>query len=1221
MKNFQCYLLFLILFTNIYCFAQSDPNNDPNWSWLSEPAWKLYPATLPVGSYIQPNNPFYQSGIGAAVYDNLPEDGWILIQRDFGTTTRQVSPTPYLILYNKYQGLLRIFVYLMLEEGYNHGSIKVYADNSGSSTVSLNFMENIFWGRNDINKVKDRNGAATAPVVNNSWTFADYPIAYDPSVTSKNNPRLQFQIWGIDDYNISIDGMGTMNQIFGANSPSNVANPGLFQQGGLFDAAGKKIAGTQETWIRWQSTIEKIGQKIPANSTSPSLQNLKSWINNVMNTWTIGNLGLIGAGVGLVDFLITGGRETKKEQPAPMNYLLNFSLSGGMTTSDQVGMVTLPLPGGNHTWSYSTNLLYNQPLGILNLTSSPILQHRIYWWPHDGQYTKTHSYRIKDDLLFDFNLNADLEITNLQAAFVFELMGSPANNQLFLDYADGSYNLIDGTPIQLESFNNEKYVFRTPYMDANTFRYQKITLPEGGGFNLYVKIKAEFKVHNSTLNRQPVVFIATYDANIEEDTGGSPWPQPFHAIVTRQFEFEADQLQPTQYGFIGDPITIETPQTIGSYQFVMWSDGNASLTREVSSNFVGKAIYKISDKTNNTVALKNNNLQHIVRSNSGHLHKVYSSMYYVWYEKSVDGGQTWTIANGGKPLGVGNFPTIDYYSSSYDNGENGLDLQDNIVVVFQSERNIVVQYFVDGVYQFESVFEDVTLLHSEHKPIVACNDNGGDILIVYNYAGYLKYCYGTIVPSDQRFHWDVEHQNIRTEQDQYALEHSISNKKYTDKYQLVWNENYQSIQYLDLKINTLGNNIIPENRTTISTGCGYPVVYMPDISVKNSDGNPSITWVGTPYYNSSSSKVIYRTGTFNLNGTLTWGSFTQLGSSNRSPVINYADNNSLCIGWVKTSPIQLQIYKPKYISTLATDGQYIHLTNGSDYNHMYALSQNSYDFTTSNVFSINKPLEVPLSSGRGSVIITNEAEIYNYFGDVTLDGYPINFPDLSDTILVNSISDINEYMTSDIFTVNNEGLLNFTFGFEFLDSLNIAEIFASGKWINYKLLLYNSSREFVTEIFSKTLDANSTIQNIFENYSLNFSDLTGDYYIKLELVTNVVGSCNLIQLLNDSNCLPKSNATQIQLKNLIVTDYRIDQNYPNPFNPTTTINYQIPKEGFVTLKIYDILGNEIKTLVAGQKFQGKHSVNFDASNLASGVYVYRIQVDAYNCSKKMIFVK
>jgi len=86
-------------------------------------------------------------------------------------------------------------------------------------------------------------------------------------------------------------------------------------------------------------------------------------------------------------------------------------------------------------------------------------------------------------------------------------------------------------------------------------------------------------------------------------------------------------------------------------------------------------------------------------------------------------------------------------------------------------------------------------------------------------------------------------------------------------------------------------------------------------------------------------------------------------------------------------------------------------------------------------------------------------------------------------------------------------------------------------------------------------------------------------------------------------------------------DYDLSNAFPNPFNPITTITYQLPKEGLVTLKIYDILGNEVKTLVNENKEMGKYTVQFDASSLASGMYVYQLRANDYTSTKKMLLLK
>ncbi|MFQ6604316.1 MAG: immunoglobulin-like domain-containing protein, partial [Fidelibacterota bacterium] len=85
--------------------------------------------------------------------------------------------------------------------------------------------------------------------------------------------------------------------------------------------------------------------------------------------------------------------------------------------------------------------------------------------------------------------------------------------------------------------------------------------------------------------------------------------------------------------------------------------------------------------------------------------------------------------------------------------------------------------------------------------------------------------------------------------------------------------------------------------------------------------------------------------------------------------------------------------------------------------------------------------------------------------------------------------------------------------------------------------------------------------------------------------------------------------------------YSLSQNYPNPFNPTTNIDYALTEDGFVNVKVYDILGREVATLVNGMQLAGHHTVRFDAGNLAAGTYIYLIQTDGFRQAKKMVLLK
>lgn len=94
------------------------------------------------------------------------------------------------------------------------------------------------------------------------------------------------------------------------------------------------------------------------------------------------------------------------------------------------------------------------------------------------------------------------------------------------------------------------------------------------------------------------------------------------------------------------------------------------------------------------------------------------------------------------------------------------------------------------------------------------------------------------------------------------------------------------------------------------------------------------------------------------------------------------------------------------------------------------------------------------------------------------------------------------------------------------------------------------------------------------------------------------------------------NETQIEL-----SEFHLHQNYPNPFNPLTTIEYSITQKSFVTLKIFDVLGNELATLISGKKIAGHYSVQFSSKGLPSGIYFYQLKSGTFIETKKMLLLK
>lgn len=95
----------------------------------------------------------------------------------------------------------------------------------------------------------------------------------------------------------------------------------------------------------------------------------------------------------------------------------------------------------------------------------------------------------------------------------------------------------------------------------------------------------------------------------------------------------------------------------------------------------------------------------------------------------------------------------------------------------------------------------------------------------------------------------------------------------------------------------------------------------------------------------------------------------------------------------------------------------------------------------------------------------------------------------------------------------------------------------------------------------------------------------------------------------------------IQPNGEIVNSYSLSQNFPNPFNPSTLIKFSIPKSSFVTLKVYDVSGKEVKNLVNSQLSQGGYNYTMNASDLSSGVYYYKITAGEFTEIKRMVLVK
>ncbi|MBE7476196.1 MAG: T9SS type A sorting domain-containing protein [Ignavibacteriota bacterium] len=452
------------------------------------------------------------------------------------------------------------------------------------------------------------------------------------------------------------------------------------------------------------------------------------------------------------------------------------------------------------------------------------------------------------------------------------------------------------------------------------------------------------------------------------------------------------------------------------------------------------------------------------------------------------------------------------------------------------------------------------------------------------------------------------------------------------------------------------NNYVADyiNYAIISTGCGYTNNYSPSISlVKNN--YPVVSWVGYNYTDpgggevnkvegeSPTSKIVVRRAKDN-----SWSSFFKAGynavTTNNNSTSSTLNEESI-IAWSEGS-------SPNFLSkwvrrvngsytdahSLSHNGKQNQVSNGTSIDNIegtvftitqlpYMLSLVTTDFNQqfSGGSGLNKAGElIELSYGREGVIYKNGVEFLFNIGDIIVGDSVIKFIEQPDTILYSSAEELNTVVKTVPFYLSASTEFYFTdFYYVLNDSLADTSLTAEDE-VNFKVELINNQSGQVIGTFDNITYTKEYLDKYANvSYQVDCSNIaSGNYFLRL--VTTVAGEAeyHLGNVQNSGEELSKHNYQRINFNGTELPEsYSLEQNYPNPFNPNTTIKFQIPKEGMVTLKVYDILGAEVAILVDEEKVAGKYEVNFDANNLASGIYIYCLNVNDFANVKKMVLLK
>jgi Secretion system C-terminal sorting domain len=696
-----------------------------------------------------------------------------------------------------------------------------------------------------------------------------------------------------------------------------------------------------------------------------------------------------------------------------------------------------------------------------------------------------------------------------------------------------------------------------------------------------------------------------------------------------------------------------------TFYFQNWSTQGGVSLQQVGSNppgydqkavvftSAGAAVYanlKGQLMSNDQNGINSSSQRKIVRTDNGYYHLVYESMGNVWYTHSL---------------------TTDYYGDwSKDellmtNATNpSLDYTGNdVYIVYEIEESGWQVIYVQQIVYYNGNWEGgwyaeipgmVVTNTGNANPVIYCRSDEVFVIAKPTAIGGLKYTY-IIDPENPSSQWSTPADLSGT--DQYSVNPTLAGRKLGNDDNLHISYESKSRIYYLRSYRSGSERRFDTPVADISTGSSYSVNKFPSISLVNNQYYPIVTWRGSYKTNVAEKRMgketdgmiwIHKT-VVRVKSSLGWGTFSAFGNKVDYPNINSIEtNDETIIAWTENQGQYAKYVKRagsfRQTQPLSSNGTYVQLSNGTDLDNLktivfniddqplYNLVRTADDFTQEfGGGGLGKQADVfDLSYGRSGVIEKSDIEFVFNIGDIFLDGETVKFIERADTLPVTNIEELNSFVKTENMQLSSSSELLFS-NYYYVVRPELADSVLSDDFtVTFKCELVRSATDEVIGVFDQITYSKYNVEKYDNpNYIVDCNGIeTGEYYFRL--ITEVTGESNpsLTNIEKDNITLEKANYKNVGFRGTTLPmEYALAQNYPNPFNPSTTIRYQIPQDGFVTLKVYDILGSEVAILVNEEKTSGRYEVNFNASSLASGVYIYRLTSGNFTASKKLLLLK
>ena len=678
------------------------------------------------------------------------------------------------------------------------------------------------------------------------------------------------------------------------------------------------------------------------------------------------------------------------------------------------------------------------------------------------------------------------------------------------------------------------------------------------------------------------------------------------------------------------------------YRFYQWSDGNTSNPRSITpnNNATYTALYKAHLYSTSLTATSSNNQRKIVQSTytGGLWAMVYVSSNQIWACRSTDGtGTSWASE------------TLISDDAGYIDGYPSISTEGNVASIVWQRINwsgepgwsnclIVTRTFnlnsgalgpISQVTSFNPDIEAFTASpvvtgYSDDMMISWREPTGIKVRYYDNYSGWSSIA---SVPgtNSNSFNPSIAH---------YGAYASVA--------ALVWEDRYiynHLIKYTELFPSYSGpwsfstvTNIAPTNWDNNSS---------PQFAMASSATKPTVVWSSKYNLAEGSASVHIRQKSSMVNGT--WGnitSFTYPTFEDLKPVIgDFYIGAAMDVYWnilntvYHSSTLNGTSWSaPSIVTTTGGSGVNVNRSALNQTKALWKKSSGNIDFTIAAISKVaaTDDEKIPYRLNRHAIVDISKIAPKSS-GSLAFEIAWVGLPEENKDKKIDFEHEGNKnLLSSKPFTVTSPG----------------QTLFFAGAVYGSKLVLTSDAVSKIKEPLAKvSIKENKTdkvLQDIWiapASMLLSVKDSTfGEYkeitvdltkYVGKEIYLDVetAGKSKKVAPLFVDDYLFVSNSANANLGKRaamideLPTTYALKQNYPNPFNPSTMISYSVPNNTYVTLKVFDVLGNEVASLVNEEKTTGNYDIEFNASGLSSGIYFYRIQTESFVDTKKLILLK